>query len=80
MSFCPSGRANLTGQKLFSVTSAAAFGLRAATLGIVGVTTSLRTAAASLRAAAFGSAASRRRGRLADVDALTPKEMEPSQL
>ena len=62
MSFCPSGRANLTGQKLFSVTSTAAFGLRAtATLGIV-------AAAASLRTAAFGSAASRRRSRLADVD------------
>ena len=64
MSFCPSGRANLTGQKLFSVTSTAAFGLRAAALGIVGVTASLRAAAASLRTAA----ASRRRSRLADVD------------
>ena len=69
MSFCPSGRANLTGQKLFSVTGAAAFGLRAAAaLGIVGAAASLRAAAASLRAAAFGSAASRWRGRLADVD------------
>ena len=68
MSFCPSGRANRTGQKLFSVTSTAAFGLRAAaTLGVVGVTASLR-AAASLRTAAFGSAASRWRGRFADVD------------
>ena len=57
------------------MTITAAFGLRAATtLGIVGVTASLRTVtaslrtAASLRAAAFGSAASRRRSRLADVD------------
>ena len=68
MSFCPSGRANLTGQKLFSVTSTAAFGLRAATLGVVGAAASLRAAATSLRAAAFGSAASRRRSRLADVN------------